>query len=78
MRQTTVRGIDNELVLELGSDTSLIGEIIDIGRVRYELVYEKEMSGEELIDFLVRHSLFEKHGDKIKKENKYLITAYDW
>ena len=78
MRQTSVKGTEDNLILNLGPDTELIGEIMETGRVKYELVYEKEMSGEELIDFLKRHGLFEKHGEKVDISKKYTVTSYDW
>jgi len=78
MRKTTVTGLDDNVKLDLGSDTSPLGEVMEIGRAVDSLTYEAEMSGEQLIAFLKKFHLYEKHGDKVILKNRYLLTAYDW
>lgn len=77
MRSTVVKGNDG-FRLELGSNTDLIGEVIELGKVVDYLIFEVEMTGVELIEFLKRHHLDNLITQNIKQNNKYTVTSYDW
>ena len=88
MRYSIIKGIDDGLRIDLGGSTSIIGEVMKIGKALDNLTYEVEMSGAELLEFLVKFSvgiardISEKTHrmiiEGVKKENRYTVTSYDW
>ena len=78
MRSTSVLGTDDGLRLELGRDTSIIGEVMEIGKAVDYLVYEVQMSGAELIAFMRRFHLDPALEKDVKPENNYKVTSFDW
>ena len=78
MRKTTLKAVDNSLSLDLGSDTTLIGEIMEIGRYIPELIYEVELSGIETIKLLKECYVKEEIIKQLTNEKRYILTAYDW
>ena len=78
MRSTTVKGLDDELSIRLGSDVSIICEVMSIGKAIDAITFEAEMSGEELIAFMRKLRVGEEYEEKIKSGNRYIVTAYDW
>ena len=78
MRKTTLKAADNSLYLDLGSDTTLIGEIMEIGRYIPELIYEVELSGIETIKLLKECYVNEEIIKQLTNEKRYILTAYDW
>jgi hypothetical protein len=78
MRSTTVTGINDNFYLNLGSDTSIIGEVIERGRCVDYLIYELELNGEELLAFLAEFHIEIDNEIKVFAENKYILKSYDW
>ena len=78
MRKTTLKAVDNSLYLDLGSDTTLIGEIMEIGRYIPELIYEVELSGIETIKLLKECYVNEEIIKHLTNEKRYILTSYDW
>jgi len=79
MREVFVKGIDDSLKFSLGSDVSVICEIMDIGKAIDQITFEYEFKGNEFIKFIKKFNLEEKIKDIIINENnRYLVTAYDW
>ena len=78
MRYTSIRGKDDGLHFELGSNVDIICEVMNIGKAIDYLIYEAELTGAELLEFLGKFRIEKDITDKIKPENTYIITAYDW
>lgn len=79
MRTTFVKGLNDGLDLELGSNVSIIVEVMEIGRALDAITFEVELTGKELIKFLKKFGLETISGaENIKGENKYKVTAFDW
>lgn len=78
MRSTIVTGLDDNVYLNLGGDTSIIGEVIELGKCVDYLVYELEINGEELTKFLAKFHIDAEEEIKISENNKYIIKSYDW
>ena len=78
MRYTIVKGIDDDIRIDLGGNVSIICEVMEIGKAIDYLVFEAEMSGAELLDFLRRFNVKEDLYKDVKPENRYTLTAYDW
>ena len=78
MRCTTVRGLNDTLHIDLGSDVGLIAFVMENGRSSDALIYELTLDGEGLLAVLENFGLNKKFGDMIIPENTYVITAYDW
>ncbi len=76
MRSVILRGITDQIKVDLGQDISLIADVIELGKCRDYLIYDLELNGHDLIKFLEEHFL--KINEEIILENKYVITAYDW
>ena len=78
MRAVTVKGINDNIKLEFGSDVEIIYEIMQRGKAIDAITFELELSGKELVEFINEFNLNEKVDTQINEENKYIITAYDW
>ena len=78
MRSTTVKGLDDGLRIELGGDTGIIEYVMDIGKGIDYLIYQAEMTGAELLEFMRKFRIDEKLYKDVKEENKYTVTSYDW
>ena len=78
MRSTVVKGLSDHIYLNLGGDTSIIGEVIELGKCVDYLVYELELGGEELLNFLAKFHIEIEEEIKISTENKYIVQSYDW
>lgn len=78
MRSTIIRGKNDGLRIELGSDVDIICYVIDIGKCLDYLIYEVELNGQELIAFLDKFKLSDKYKMLINVEFSYVVTAYDW
>ena len=78
MRYTLVKGVKDSIRLDLGSDVSIICKVMDIGKALDALTFEVTLNGSELREFLRSFKLTEALKADIKKENLYIITAYDW
>ena len=42
------------------------------------ITFEAEMNGSELLAFMNKFSVGKDFWDKIKEENRYIVTAFDW
>ena len=78
MRKTTIYGLDDGLRYDLGDDVGVICAVMEIGRVRSELIYEVELTGAELLALLERCRYGTSEFTDIKETNRYVVTAYDW
>lgn len=78
MRYTIVKGLNDDIYLDLGTNVSIICKVMDIGKALDALTYEVTVNGNELISFLKLFNLTEALKADIKPENQYVITAYDW
>ena len=78
MRSTIIRGKNDGLRIELGSDVDIICHVMDIGKCIDYLIYEVELNGQELIAFLEKFNLADKYKTLINVEFSYFVTAYDW
>jgi len=78
MRSTIVKGTDDGIRIDLGGNTDIIGEIINIGKAVDYLIFEAEMTGAELWEFSKKFHVENKIPEEIKAENRYILTAFDW
>lgn len=78
MRSTIVKGKNDGIRIELGSDVDIICQVMDIGKCLDYLIYEVELNGQELIAFLEKFNLADKYKTLINVEFSYFVTAYDW
>lgn len=78
MRSTIVKGKNDGIRIELGSDVDIICHVMDIGKCIDYLIYEVELNGQELIAFLEKFKLADKYKTLINVEFSYFVTAYDW
>ena len=78
MRSTIVKGKNDGIRIELGSDVDIICHVMDIGKCIDYLIYEVELNGQELIAFLEKFNLADKYKTLINVEFSYFVTAYDW
>ena len=78
MRSTIVKGKNDGIRIELGSDVDIICHVMDIGKSLDYLIYEVELNGQELIAFLEKFNLADKYKTLINVEFSYFVTAYDW
>ena len=78
MRSTIVKGKNDGIRIELGSDVDIICYVMDIGKCLDYLIYEVELNGQELIAFLEKFNLADKYKTLINVEFSYFVTAYDW
>lgn len=78
MRSTIVKGKNDGIRIELGSDVDIICHVMDIGKCLDYLIYEVELNGQELIAFLEKFNLADKYKTLINVEFSYFVTAYDW
>ncbi len=79
MRSTTVKGLNDNLRHDFGSDVSMVATVMNIGVCTAPLCYEKKLNGKELKEFYRSAKVgFKHYYDEIIDENEYLITAYDW
>ena len=80
MRKVTVYGINDGLSEELSRDIALIEKImfmqesIAVNELTFKVIY----TGSQLVNFINENKLDKSLIEKIKVENKYEITAYDW
>jgi hypothetical protein len=51
---------------------------MEAGKAVDYLVFELELTGAELLQFLGKFNIQDKFKDEIKSDNQYKLTAYDW
>ncbi len=79
MRSITVKGVGNNLRIELGADTNLIGGVIEVGKAVDYLIYSARFNGKGVKEFVKKCA-----PDKIcllngiNDNEEYEIIAYDW
>ena len=78
MRSTIIKGVSDNLYANLGSNVDIIGAVIEKGKATDYLIYELELDGAELLEFLAKFRADEELMLEIKAENKYKVIAYDW
>lgn len=71
MRSTIVKGKNDGIRIELGSDVDIICHVMDIGKCLDYLIYEVELNGQELIAFLEKFNLADKYKTLINVEFSY-------
>lgn len=82
MRMTILEGVEDSIRIDLGSDVMLVGAVMEIGKAIDYLVYEVQLTGEEVLNLInsIRFSPMKRpYGleDDIIKEHHYKLTAYD-
>ena len=77
MRNVRVVCVEDGVSFSLGSDVTLICEVMDLGEYISELTYQLKVKGIDLIELLNKHNINGK-GIEINANNTYVITAYDW
>lgn len=79
MRNTTIKGINDQFYHDLGSSVEYVAKVIEIGKCVDYLIYEIKLTGQELKEFYCSIGLqnAKSYGEIVDK-NEYLITAYDW
>ncbi len=78
MRSVVVKGIDDDLIIELGREVEIVFAVIKIGKAIDAITYELVVDGTDLINFMKENNLIDKINNDIKENNRYVITAYDW
>jgi hypothetical protein len=78
MRYTIIKNKNTGERYELGGDVSIICDIMEMGKCICDLVYENEMTGAALIEFLKDHGVNEDVIAKIISTDTYTLTAFDW
>ena len=78
MRSTIIKGVTDNLYANLGSNVDIIGEVIEKGRATDYLIYELELDGAELLEFLAKFRAGDDFAADINLENRYILTSYDW
>lgn len=78
MRSTTIKSNDGSININLGSETLIIGRVMELGIVLQDLIYEVEFSYDELVSFLKEFHLYEKHKGELNSSLRYIVTSYDW
>lgn len=78
MRSTIVKGKNDGIRIDLGSDVDIICHVMNIGKCLDYLIYEVELNGQELIAFLDKFKLADKYKTLINVKFSYVVTAYDW
>jgi hypothetical protein len=78
MRSTIIKGLTDGLYINLGCSTDIVGAVMEAGKAVDYLVFELELTGAELLQFLGKFNLQDKFKDEIKSDNQYKLTAYDW
>lgn len=78
MREVVLYGLDDGIRAELGSDVGVIADVMEKGEGVDYLIYKWKLDGKTLKTFLKAHKIEERVKARIKDENRYEITAYDW
>lgn len=78
MRKTTIRGIDDGFVLDLGSDVGIVAAVIEVADTADGLIYKATLKGGELVALIKKEWRAWQPPCEIKMDNRYEITAYDW
>lgn len=78
MRSTIVKGKNDGIRIDLGSDVDIICHVMNIGKCLDYLIYEVKLNGQELIAFLDKFKLADKYKTLINVKFSYVVTAYDW
>ena len=79
MRETFIKGLNDNFDLSLGSNTDLVFAVMQIGKAEDAITFSAEMTGAELKKFIEKYARkYIERIDEIKSDNRYKITAYDW
>lgn len=80
MRMTLLKGVEDDIDIDLGSDVRLIGAIIKIGKALEELVYEVNLTGAEVLKLLnaEHYRYINDVCDDIIEDHHYILTAFDY
>lgn len=79
MRETFIKGLNDDFDLSLGSSADLVFAVMQIGKAEDAITFSAEISGAELKKFIEKYAQkYIECIDKIKLDNRYRITAYDW
>ena len=78
MRKVFMKGLNDDLHFDLSYDVDVIVYIMSIGKALDAITFETELLGSEVIDLIKKFKLDKSLIEKINKDNKYLVTAYDW
>ena len=78
MRTTIIKGINDDISIEVHGNIDLICAIMDVGKMIDQITYEATLKGEKLIEILIDCRFKDAPNWGIQKENDYEVTAYDW
>ena len=78
MRYTLIKSKSTAESFDLGGDVGIICDVMEMGKYVCDLVYEVDMSGEELIAFLKKHRVSTDIIEKITVSDNYTVSAFDW
>lgn len=78
MRSTIIKGVSDNLYANLGSNVDIIGAVIEKGKATDYLIYELELDGAELLEFLAKFRAGDDFAADINLENRYVLISYDW
>ena len=78
MRSTIIKGVSDNLYVNLGSNVDIIGAVIEKGKATDYLIYELELDGAELLEFLAKFRAGDDFAADINLENRYVLISYDW
>ena len=78
MRDTVIKGLDDDVRITLGGDVGIVCAVMEIGRCVDSLIYKAELTGGELVALIRKEWKAWQPPVEIKENNRYEITAYDW
>ena len=79
MRSVSIKGLNDQIKIELGGMVELIDAVINKGKAEDYLIYSLTLNGKALKEFVLQ--VAPDKMDKLKDiidQNEYKITAYDW
>lgn len=76
MRYVALKGLDDGLRFDFSRDISVIAFVMEKGKYRPDLIYDWEVTGEELTAVAERFRIALPDG--ILPNGRYVLTAYDW
>ena len=78
MRSTTIKSIEGNWRMDLGSDVMIVAAVQKVGTAKDYLVYEANLTGEEVLKLMAearRPDIFD--DGEIVDTHHYILTAFD-
>ncbi len=75
MRQVSIKGLEDGVCKDLGSDVGLLSDVMDKGVGVDYLIYKWTADGKTVKAFLKAHHI---DAEYLSDEKRYELTAYDW